>query len=65
MDERTNPDPETILIIGVIGGILGAISAVATFILFGLAEDVGPQIESPRPIAQLDEALRNVTRKAA
>lgn len=41
------PDPETLLIIGVISGIV----AVGTFILWDQARQIGPQLETPEPLA--------------
>lgn len=65
MDEYTLPDPETLLFIALIGGVVGAITSVGTFILFGLARELGPQLDSPAPVAQLDRALRRMVREAA
>lgn len=43
------PDPETLLIIGVISGIV----AVGTFILWDQARQIGPQVETPEPFKTL------------
>ena len=65
MDDNTLPDPETLALIALIGGVVGAITSVGTFILFGLARELGPQLDSPAPIAQLDRAFRRSLREAA
>ena len=60
MNEQTLPDPETLLLIALIGGAVGAFTSVGTFVLFGLARELGPALESPLPIAMLDQAFRNI-----
>lgn len=50
------PDPETLLIIGVISGI----AAMATFILWDQARQIGPQLETPEPFAGLFARLNLV-----
>ncbi|MFQ6030599.1 MAG: hypothetical protein ACE5Q6_24270 [Dehalococcoidia bacterium] len=52
------PDPETLGIIFVFGGIF----AVGTFILYDWASRVGPQLETPGPIRALNQALYELTR---
>lgn len=52
------PDPETVLIIGVVGGIF----AIGTFLLYDWASRVGPQLETPGPIQALNNALFELTR---
>ena len=65
MDEYTFPDPETLLFIALIGGIVGAVTSVGTFVLFGVARDLGPRLQSPGPIEMLDRALREGLGEAA
>ena len=51
-------DPETLLIVGVIGGLL----AIGTFVLYDWASRVGPQLETPGPVRALHNALLEIGR---
>lgn len=53
-------DPEVLLIIGVVGGILGSIAAVTSFVLYGLATQVGTQIDSPPAVQMLQMIFSRV-----
>jgi hypothetical protein len=51
------PDPETLLIIGAVGAIFGALTAVGTFLLYDWAERAGPRLETPGPVRLLAQSL--------
>jgi len=50
------PDPETLLIVGFIGGL----ATIGTFIAFDIARKLGPQLETPEPFAMFTMAVNRV-----
>ena len=50
------PDPETLLIVGAIGALVG----VGTYILWDVARKLGPELETPEPFASLTQAVNRV-----
>lgn len=52
MPPRPLPDPETLLIIGAIGAVLGAAFAIANHVAFTYAIFTGQRLESPEVIEQ-------------
>ena len=47
------PDPETLLIIGIVSGLV----AMGTFILWDQARQIGPQVETPEPFKGIFERV--------
>jgi hypothetical protein len=51
------PDPGTLLLIGAVGAVFGALTAVGTFLLYDWAERAGPRLRPPAPVQAIHESL--------
>jgi hypothetical protein len=51
------PDPGTLFLIGAVGAVFGALTAVGTFLMYDWAERAGPRLQTPAPVQAIHESL--------